>query len=59
MVAQRYNAGLSFEKARVRIPFATVSKLGHFRSLHDAPVRGENGSINEYSATDCGGNVSE
>ena len=33
-------------------PFATVSKFGHFRSLHDA-------CINEYLAIDSGRNVSE
>ena len=25
-------------KLSSRIPFATISKFGHFRSLHDAPV---------------------
>ena len=34
----RRNAGLAIEKTRVRIPFAIVSKFGHFRSLHDASV---------------------
>ena len=29
---------LIFERARVQISFATVSKFGHFRSLYDAPV---------------------
>ena len=33
-----YNAGLSIETVLVRIPLAAVSKLGDFRSLHDAPV---------------------
>ena len=33
-VAQQQNAGLASKVARVRIPFATVSKIGHFRSLH-------------------------
>ena len=33
-----YAAGLAIERARVQIPFATVSKFGHFRSLHDASV---------------------
>ena len=37
-VAQRSNAGLAIKGARVRIPFATVSKFEHFGSLHDAPV---------------------
>ena len=37
-VAQRKNAGLTTERARVRIPLAIVAKFGHFRSLHDAPV---------------------
>ena len=37
-------------------PFATVSTIGHFRSLHDAPV--DSASINEYLAIDSGGNVS-
>ena len=32
------NAGLATERAGVRIPFATVSRVGHFHSLHDAPV---------------------
>ena len=32
------NAVLAIERARFRILFAIVSKLGHFRSLHDAPV---------------------
>ena len=31
-------AGLAIDSARVRTPFVAVSKLGHFRSLHDAPV---------------------
>ena len=31
-------AALAIERFRVRITFATVSKFGHFRSLHDAPV---------------------
>ena len=38
IVALRYNAGLSIESIWVRIPFAAVSKVGHFRSLHNAPV---------------------
>ena len=29
-------AGFAIEVARVRILFATVSKFGHFSSLHDA-----------------------
>ena len=29
---------LAIERARVRIPFATISQFGHFRSLHDASV---------------------
>ena len=33
---------------------ATVSKIGHFRSLHD-----DVHCINEYLAIDGGGNVSE
>ena len=33
-------------------PFATVSKIGHFRSLH------RHSCINEYLAVDSGGNVS-
>ena len=37
-VAQRYNAGLAIKRARVRIPFDTVEKFGHFLSLHDASV---------------------
>ena len=32
--AQRSNAGLAIKRARVRIHFATVLKLGHLRSLH-------------------------
>ena len=55
-VAQRYNAGLAIERARVRILFATVSKFGHFRSLHDAQVHPS--CINEYLAIDDGGNMS-
>ena len=31
-------SGLAIERARVRIPFATVSKFEHFRSLCDASV---------------------
>ena len=38
-------------------PFATISKFGHFCSLHDAPVHSEL-CINEYLAIDSGGNVS-
>ena len=37
-VAQWENAGLSIEKACIRIHFAAVSKIKHFRSLHDAQV---------------------
>ena len=37
-VALQQNTGLAIERARIRIPFATISKHGHFRSLHDAPV---------------------
>ena len=36
-------------------PIATVSKIRHFRSLHDAQVH----CINEYLTIDGGGNVSE
>ena len=37
--------------------FATVSKFGHFRSLHDGSV--DSSCINEYLAIDSGGNVSD
>ena len=37
-VAQCLNAKLSIERVTVRIHFTTVSKLGHFHSLHDAPA---------------------
>ena len=37
-------------------PFATVSKFGHFRFLHDASVHSEL-CINEYLAIDSGGNA--
>ena len=47
-----------FEESPVRIPFATVSKFGHFRSLHDAPVHSAV-FINEYLAIDSGGHVIE
>ena len=47
-------AGLAIERARVRIPFATVSKLGHFRTLHWHPCWLS--CINEYLAIDSGGN---
>ena len=56
-VAQRYNAGLAMKRALVRIPFATVLKVGHFRFLHDVPVPLR--CINEYLAIDSGRNVSE
>ena len=38
-------------------PFATVSNIGHFRSLHWRPCRLS--CINEYLAIDSGGNVSD
>ena len=38
-------------------PFATVSKIGHFRSLHWRP--GWLSCINEYLAIDSGGHVSD
>ena len=38
-------------------PFATVSKIGHFRSLHWRP--GWLSCINEYLVIDSGGNVSD
>ena len=38
-------------------PFATVSKIGHFRSLHCAPSWLS--CINEYLAIDSGGHVSD
>ena len=44
----------SQSRSRVRIPFAAVSELGHFRSLHDAPVHSA-----EYLTIDGDGNVSE
>ena len=53
-VAQRCNARLTIERARVRIPFATILKIGYFRSLHDASVHS---AVNEYPAIDSGGNV--
>ena len=34
----RVKRDYTIERARVRIPFATVSKFGHFRSRHDASV---------------------
>ena len=38
-------------------PFATILNLGHFRSLHDAPVHS---AVNHgYLAIDSGGNESE
>ena len=37
--------------------FATVSKIGHFRSLHLRPC--SLSCINEYLAIDSGGNVSD
>ena len=37
--------------------FATISKLGRFCSLHDAPS--SLSCINEYLALNSGGNVSE
>ena len=39
VVAQRWNARLAIDRARVWITFAMFSKFGHFRSLHDAPER--------------------
>ena len=36
------------------IPFAAVSKFGHFHSFHDASV---NSAVYEYLAIDSGGNV--
>ena len=36
--------------------FDAVSKIGHFRSLHDAPV---DSAVNVYLAMDSGGSVSE
>ena len=48
----------SVVECRIRIPFATVSKFVHFRSL--SPRRPSSLScINEYLAIDSGGNVSE
>ena len=38
-------------------PFATISKIGHFRSLHWRPS--SLSCINEYLAIDSGGNVSD
>ena len=55
-VAQRYNAGFSIERARVRIPFALVSKLHRFCSLHVALVHS---AVFEYLAINSGGNMSE
>ena len=49
-----HNQGPGFES-----PIATISKFGHFRSLHDAPVHSTVGPINEYLAIDGDGNVSE
>ena len=40
-------------------PFATVSKLGLFRSLQDAPVHSAVKCLNEYLAIDGGGNMSD
>ena len=37
-VAQWQKGGLAIERARVRIPFTTVSMFGHVRSFHDASV---------------------
>ena len=54
-VAQQYNTVPSIERAGVRIIFAAVSKLGHFRSLHDAPVH----CINDCLAIESCGNVNE
>ena len=45
-------------ETRFESSFATVSKFGHFLSLHDAPVHSEL-CINEYLAINSGGNVSE
>ena len=38
-------------------PFVTISKIGHFRSLHWRPC--SLSCINEYLAIDSGGNVSD
>ena len=43
-------------ESRVRIPVVTVSKFGHFLSLHDASV---DSAKLLYLAIDSGGNVSE
>ena len=56
-VAQWWNAGPAIQWARVRIPFATVLEIGHFRSLHWRPCWLS--CINEYLAIDSGGNVSD
>ena len=39
-------------------PFATVSKLGHVRSLHDASVRSAV-YMNTWLSIDSGGNMSD
>ena len=38
IVDKSKNTRLSIMRNQVLIPFATVSKLGHFRYLHDTPV---------------------
>ena len=38
MLVQQKNVGISIDGAFVWISFAAVSKLGHSRSIHDAPV---------------------
>ena len=47
-----YNAGILFEEAQVRTPFAAISKLGHFRSLPCSLS-----CIKEYLATGSSENV--
>ena len=39
--------------------FATVKKIGHFRSLHDAQVHSPLSCINEYLAIGSGGNMNK
>ena len=48
--------GYDFFKIILWPTFATVSKFGHFRSLHDASV---DSAVNEYLAIDSDGHVSE
>ena len=56
MVAQQQSAVLAIERARVLIPFATVSKFPNFLSPQcPSSLTGSN----EYLAIDGGGNVSE